>query len=753
MADETTLRLRIEGDTSGLVAGLAKGETELQKFATEAKQASNELTQVGATASLAATKMEAAAVTGSAGFGKLAGAFTVAQVGANALLEVADKLTRSLAAPITEILDAEQAAAMLKGTFGDLTGEMESVATLASQLGSQNAFFDDDALTQGAATLKLFGANSEAIKQLLPYVNNLAIAFGVDVNDAAQMVGQALMGNTRALGKMVPEVRGANSQLEVLSALQSSAARNATIAQERTSGLGGQLALLKRQLADAAQGWGQIMLPAMTAVLGFVNQYLLPGIGKVMGAIAAMGAALGALAGGGGFQDIKRLAGEAFRETESMFKGVQAKVTAVPVVPRVVAGGLSLKGSFGGGDTGAGGAAGTSRRSAAAAVVPFSQRLEIYAIDPDTVKQMERERQSWERAKEGWARETEQAAKFATDAAREIEAIQDENYKKNVADYKTIAQGFGDTLTKVIEGDFSGALTASLNGGAKVLQDIVSSAAPDLRRELGDGIAGVVEAAAPAALGIVAKLVDLAARNVVGPLISAMTGADEAARKSAGAKITAEFNAALALQEAARAQEMATAQATQFQAAQQARQNREAMAANQSLREATLRGPGAALVESLRQEIVGLGGTLGGMAILGDVINKLGSLSASDLGGIAKAARTSISGTGPDQLAAYQQLAAFGIDVATAGGREIALRLAESVDKLGVVGQTAETINDGSSPDRPVYVFDVRPRDSFAFAPESFFFRNRGAGTSRGVSSGTPLGLPKAKAIRPGSLG
>jgi hypothetical protein len=56
----------------------------------------------------------------------------------------------------------------------------------------------------------------------------------------------------------------------------------------------------------------------------------------------------------------------------------------------------------------------------------------------------------------------------------------------------------------------------------------------------------------------------------------------------------------------------------------------------------------------------------------------------------------------------------------------------------------AATIQQGASPDRPLYVFDVRPRDEFAFAPESFFFRNRGAGTSRAVSSTVPL--PRAQA-------
>ena len=57
-------------------------------------------------------------------------------------------------------------------------------------------------------------------------------------------------------------------------------------------------------------------------------------------------------------------------------------------------------------------------------------------------------------------------------------------------------------------------------------------------------------------------------------------------------------------------------------------------------------------------------------------------------------------------------------------------------------------IQNGTSPDRPVYVFDVRPREGFGFAPESFFFRNRGAGTSRAVA-GNPLPVAQPAPVSP----
>ena len=349
-------------------------QQQLEETAAAADKAAGKFTQLGDASHMS--------------FGKLSVAFTGATVAGNALLASLDGLTRALAAPVLELLDAEQAAALLQGTFGGLTGEMQRVADLASKLGANNAFFDDDALAQAGATLKLFGANADAIEQLLPYVNNLAIAFGVDVADAAQLVGQALQGQTRGLARFVPEVKGANSQLEVLAALQASAARNATIAEQRTAGLGGQLALLKRQAADAAQGFGTAMLPALNAVLGFINANMLPALGKLMGALAGLSAYFGNLGKGFSLSDLTRIAGEAILNAEAQFNAVKAAVPAATGARITgIAGGLALPGSFGGGAAAGGGRAAAGPRGVSqyaepiGPAVPSAMRYESVTED------------------------------------------------------------------------------------------------------------------------------------------------------------------------------------------------------------------------------------------------------------------------------------------------------------------------------------------------------------------------------------
>ena len=750
MADETTLRLRIEADTTGLTTGLRTTESQLGTFANQTKQVEQELQRTAAAADNATRQISQMGDSTHISFGKLQAGMVGATIAGNALFEAFDGLTRAIAAPIAELLDAEQAAAMLQGTFGGLTTEMQGVAELATQLGATNAFFDDDALKQAAATLKLFGANGQAIRELLPYVANLATAFGVDVADAAQLVGQALNGQTRGLARMVPEVRGANSQLEVLAALQASAARNAQIADQRINGLGGQFGLLKRQAADAAQAIGDRIQPVLMGVLRFINENMLPGIGKLVAAFSGLNAFFSNLGKGFNPSDLLRLAGEAILKTEEQFSAIKVKATSAAGSLTGQVGNLRATEGFGGG--GGGGAAARAARTAAGAAgemlgppVPFSQKLETYTLDPTAVK----EREAWERLKDSWSQERERSAKAAVQAADEIAGIQDEFFGKFVASNKTIADAFGNTLVSILEGNGAAALRAALSGAGKYLTDGLQAAIPDLRRELGDTAAAVVTATAPAAIGIVSKMVELAATQIVLPLINNLTGKDEAARAEAAAKINltnAQTDAAVQLRIAADQQ---AAVNQQFQATLAAQQQQYRTQQAQALRVEQLKGPTAGLIEDLRQRVIPMGGTLGGQAALGDAISRLGTMSAENLGKTAQLAKDALTGTGASAAAAKAQLAALGIDLSTAGGKEIALTLAENLDKILAGNLEPGTIAAGTTPDRPVYVFDVRPREGFGFAPTSFFFRNRGAGTGRAIAGPAVVTAAQASPVRP----
>lgn len=757
MDEQTTMRLRVEADTSGVSAALNKTDAELGQFAQQAKRAEAALLDTGAAADRASTQIAKVGDSSQTSFSKMSLAMTGATVAGNALFEALDAVARGFAAPIAEILDAEQAAAMLQGTFGGLTAEMEAVSLLASQLGAVNAFFDDDALSQAAATLKLFGANGDAIKQLLPYVQNLAVAFGVDVNDAAQLVGQALTGNTRALTRFVPEVRGANSQLEVLAALQASAARNATIADQRTAGLGGQLALLKRQAADAAQAFGTIMLPAISGVLKAINDYALPVLGKLVGAVAAVGAALGALSevriGGyrnlsDEFADVVRITKEAFSSTDALFKRIQ--VGAAPsATPAAAAGNLLLAGKFRGatGST-AGAAAGAALRAVRGAEalgpeVPLSIRLETYTEDPGAARaREERLRKEEERRQKAHEDELRSLEEYR----QRLDKVRREEFeaKRRAQDelnrfYLDSAIAIGTSISQVLKKAFTGAkVTADevrgLVGDVAVLTaGIVGGAIGG--RETGDVAARI----ARPLTDVLLPVLEVMGKGLLG--IDAWTEkANETSLKITNDTIKAgemQIEAALIQAEAAKKQQEAAIGA---------------VIGSQERRRAAAGGTASLAAFDIFQALE----TIPGGGFEGLIANTVRGASEAQLGTFGELAKKAL-GTGPEAIEAGSQLAK-----ALTGGRvqflqdignqaEVTELLLQLVERFtaGTAGLAPGEIAQGTTPDRPVYVFDVRPRDDFGFAPQSFFFRNRGAGTSRAVAGGEPLPAAQAAPVTP----
>ncbi|NCX93072.1 MAG: hypothetical protein EBX40_00130 [Gammaproteobacteria bacterium] len=754
MADESILRLRIEADTTGLTSGLNKAEGELGQLATETRKVEQQLEETAAAADKAAGKFTQLGDASHMSFGKLSVAFTGATVAGNALLASLDGLTRALAAPVLELLDAEQAAAMLQGTFGGLTGEMQRVQDLASKLGANNAFFDDDALAQAGATLKLFGANADAIEQLLPYVNNLAIAFGVDVADAAQLVGQALQGQTRGLARFVPEVKGANSQLEVLAALQASAARNATIAEQRTAGLGGQLALLKRQAADAAQGFGTAMLPALNAVLGFINANMLPALGKLMGALAGLSAYFSNLGKGFSLADLTRIAGEAILNAEAQFNAVKAAVPAATGARITgIAGGLALPGSFGGGAAAGGGRAATGPRGVSqygepiGPAVPSAMRYE--AVQEDEAVRAARLKGERELA-EARQRQHDQDMAFLESAQQQrlrqyqqdVQARERAQQQLN-AYYLDSAVQVGRSIASIIKSSLA---------GAKISQEDVAGVVADV----GTVAAGVIGTAlAGREVGEAAgKLGRIVSDSVALPLVKAVQflfdpdigGIRQQYADSLIASVNDQNKAAQMQIEAALVQEEA------------AKRQRDAAVANtvgsQARRKAALAGEGALAAFDIFQTIAPIGGegkfdaliaqTIRGAS--GDQLKTFGDLAKRALGGDIEAQKELVKAlTGGRETSGT-----IGNDAKLL---EVLLQLAERFGRPageGADGQPeAATIQQGTSPDRPVYVFDVRPRDQFAFAPQSFFFRNRGAGTTRAIEAGAPLVAARTAPVAP----
>lgn len=772
MADESVLRLRIEADTTGLQTGLNRAEGEMGQFATETRKVEQQLKETAAAADKASTEFVKLADKSHASFGQMTVAFTGATVAGNALLAALDGLTRGLAAPVLEILDAEESAALLAGTFQGLQSEIDKVTTLAKELSAIGPIFDDDNLSRAAAQLRLFGANADAIQQLLPYVNNLAMAFGIDVADAAKLVGQALNGQVRALGNLVPEIRTATSQTEVLAAIQGTAARNAQIAEKRMAGLGGQLALVKRQLGDAAQAFGNLLLPAMQQVLSFINANMMPALGKLAGAFVAIQTYFSNLGKGLDLGEITRRVGEAIIRTEESFAKVEPRIIKAVGKIKGVLKDLTLQGTFATQAVGKAAAAAAAKPAQMQAVQQYAQPigpavppgLPTYSAAENlaSIREADRILEAQRRADLAMIqyREAVQQRMLAAEQrwADESMAIQDEIARKQVNAARSAAETFSSVTVSLIEGRVTDALSTASKSAAKGMIDQIADDATVIGAIYGDGLATAVQGVTPNVVATFEKLVSSGinnALNAIQRIFDAMRKIEETFKKYREDSIKLNEKAKASFEERQADFLVGEGKIT----AEEGERRKQAIRFGESAL-GLVGGPegmkpetAAGFTAGMRELFTDLtkdpttaarvrdalaGGQEQLFNLMQDLI-KEGRLTEQEGAGINWFRSTFFTGRGE---AVTSDLMTKLIDFFEGLPKQA------EMPEDGKMPEAA-TIQQGTSPDRPVYVFDVRPRDAFAFAPESFFFRNRGADTSRAVAGSVSLPAAQSQPVAP----
>ena len=127
---------------------------------------------------------------------------------------------------------------------------------------------DDDALASAEALLAKFGLTGQQIRQLIPLVNDLAIAKGVDLTTAAEAVGKATLGQAKALKSVGIEYKATGNATRDMASLQELLA-------EKVGGTGdafgktaaGGMQAASKQFENLQENLGQQLVPAMNAFL------------------------------------------------------------------------------------------------------------------------------------------------------------------------------------------------------------------------------------------------------------------------------------------------------------------------------------------------------------------------------------------------------------------------------------------------------------------------------------------------------
>ncbi len=204
--------------------------------------------------------------------------------------------------------DENQALLRLQNTMGNspaLLGASEQAFLDQASALQDTTQFADDATVSAQALLGQFGLTQDQILDLIPLVQDYAAKMGVSLPDAARAVGKATAGSNTTLRRAGIQfdqtAYAADNFAGTMDALRSSVGG---FADEQGDTLGGQLAILKNNFADLAEGVGQgaiVVFEDLAGAVGFLaDQFdnLSPQAQSAIGQVVTWGA-VGLTAGGG----------------------------------------------------------------------------------------------------------------------------------------------------------------------------------------------------------------------------------------------------------------------------------------------------------------------------------------------------------------------------------------------------------------------------------------------------------------------
>ena len=177
---------------------------------------------------------------------------------------------------INEQQEAEgRLANAIKATGRQASISVASIAGLANQLQQTTIYGDEATLSAAAMLQQLADLDEKGLRDLIPRVQNLASAMGMDLEMAASLVGKTLGSSTNALSRygIMVDMSGSKSErlTELVKNLDEKFAGMADTVGQTTSG---QLTIMQNKFSDLKQELAFNLLPTINQVLTGLNQIL-----------------------------------------------------------------------------------------------------------------------------------------------------------------------------------------------------------------------------------------------------------------------------------------------------------------------------------------------------------------------------------------------------------------------------------------------------------------------------------------------
>lgn len=167
--------------------------------------------------------------------------------------------------------DEEASAARLKNALTNVgvnfNNAKDVINTYISSL-ERASGFDDSSISDAFSNLTQITGNARLSVQALQATLDLARAKNMDLASASTLVGKALNGNSEALKRYGIDLQDGSKGLEVITALT---AKFGGASETYIKSAAGQLSNLKNQAANAAEAWGNVLMPVAMKVVGILT--------------------------------------------------------------------------------------------------------------------------------------------------------------------------------------------------------------------------------------------------------------------------------------------------------------------------------------------------------------------------------------------------------------------------------------------------------------------------------------------------
>lgn len=174
-------------------------------------------------------------------------------------------LTKAVGSSVEAFREQEEAEAQLRGALR-ATGENaeqvgRKIGTLAGELQKVTTFGDEATIKATGLLQSLADLDSQGLQRVIPAMQDFATGMGIDLNNAAQLIGKTLSSSTNALVRYGIEIDASASKSEKLNQLTEELnSKFGGLSEEMAGTASGSLRQLNNALGDLAEQVGEGVL-------------------------------------------------------------------------------------------------------------------------------------------------------------------------------------------------------------------------------------------------------------------------------------------------------------------------------------------------------------------------------------------------------------------------------------------------------------------------------------------------------------